>query len=954
MPTVARIYQWDARARHPRWRFFTARHVGSVFPPCLIRAVGAIALVALGILGIASVGRADTQSNAIVNGDLAKGSANSPDKWRTAAWKTGPDFTVYTWKHAQGAPSELEVSSKQPNDAYWAQTVHLGPGWYHFTANVRAEGIPQNSSGANISILEDGITSPHLRGTTDWQTLGFYLKVGDPGADVDLACRLGGFASLNTGKASCRNLQAVKVDAPPASADAAFKYDLDTIRHPLGTPQQSAATSAGGGSVIPIALELLIAVLVIGFVAWRQFPDKFPIAAAIRRAGSSLRRLTPVSAPASSELRPDRRIEIALFLVTFVSFAYFYQASDHGTGARFDLMRSIAERRTLWVDGYCGYNTADIVSVGLTGGSHLYSVKAPGGALTGLPAWILFAEALSPLESRNEALYWALATYLTIVFSTGLLVATMCVVMHRFALFLGAPPGRALGLGLILGFATILFPYATEMTGEPIAAVCAFIAFYILATDRLSPDPLRLLVAGLLAGWAVLCDFPAILIAGPLSVYALLRLGRRALPFAAGAVSVALLLLIHNKIAFGNPFFLSYQAYKLSANSQFPEQSVGFVGITYPRARLLWKVLVDPERGLFFCNPVLLLAVPALIFFVIQRRYWPEFVISIIAIVGFILFNASFGESIVSWGGGTATGPRQIVAAIPFMVLALAFLPAAWDYIIAPLALASAFVMLMATAVEPHLPYEYHDPLRYFVWPAYLRGDLAYNRSSYFGGPPITGDSVAFNLGKLIGLPGALQLLPLAAIWIGAAEYFLRVLTPENGSRRLSKRIVAAVLIGALFVPPIVGVALTRASLRREHGLLGRYYSGTRPNGFPPHIQRVDKTIDFDSIDELGALPYPSCVVWSGKIVIPITGLYHFSIDVDDAGWLKIDGQTVIDDPGESSRYHDKGGVYLTAGAHPIEAGERNLVGGSSMRLTWQIPGVDQEEVIPDRYLLPH
>ena len=65
--------------------------------------------------------------------------------------------------------------------------------------------------------------------------------------------------------------------------------------------------------------------------------------------------------------------------------------------------------------------------------------------------------------------------------------------------------------------------------------------------------------------------------------------------------------------------------------------------------------------------------------------------VSIIAIVGFVLFNASFGESIVSWGGGTATGPRQIVAAIPFMVLALAFLPAAWDYVIAPLALVSAF-----------------------------------------------------------------------------------------------------------------------------------------------------------------------------------------------------------------------------------------------------------------------
>ena len=74
--------------------------------------------------------------------------------------------------------------------------------------------------------------------------------------------------------------------------------------------------------------------------------------------------------------------------------------------------------------------------------------------------------------------------------------------------------------------------------------------------------------------------------------YALFKLGRRALPFAAGAGGVALILFIHNKIAFGNPFFLSYEAYKLSFNSQFPEQAVGFVGLTYPRLHLLWKILI--------------------------------------------------------------------------------------------------------------------------------------------------------------------------------------------------------------------------------------------------------------------------------------------------------------------------------------------------------------------------
>lgn len=65
----------------------------------------------------------------------------------------------------------------RPQDAYWVQTIRLGPGYYHFIASIRAEEVAENSSGANLSIVEDGIISPRLRGTADWTTVGFYLKV---------------------------------------------------------------------------------------------------------------------------------------------------------------------------------------------------------------------------------------------------------------------------------------------------------------------------------------------------------------------------------------------------------------------------------------------------------------------------------------------------------------------------------------------------------------------------------------------------------------------------------------------------------------------------------------------------------------------------------------------------------------------------------------------------------
>jgi hypothetical protein len=173
-----------------------------------------------------------------------------------------------------------------------------------------------------------------------------------------------------------------------------------------------------------------------------------------------------------------RQIETAVFLIPFITYAYFYQGSDQSIACRFDLMRSMIEKWVLWINDFCGFNTADIITVH----GHIYSVKAPGTSYTALIPWLVFKFVLKPLSAAHEPLYWAFVTYLTTVFTTGLLIAAMCVVMFRFARFLGASQGRAAAVALILGLATIAFPYATELTGESVAAACVFTAFYLLAT----------------------------------------------------------------------------------------------------------------------------------------------------------------------------------------------------------------------------------------------------------------------------------------------------------------------------------------------------------------------------------------------------------------------------------------------------------------------------------------
>jgi dolichyl-phosphate-mannose-protein mannosyltransferase len=144
------------------------------------------------------------------------------------------------------------VQNLRPDDARWMQSLSLKPGWYYASAEIRTENVAANQTGATISIMEDGVSSPDIRGTVAWQQVGFYLKVGQMGADVDVALRVGGYGSLTTGTAYFRNARVIRVDGPPPGATPV--YDLAAIRkasrpQPVGSPVTLIAVFVALGAV---------------------------------------------------------------------------------------------------------------------------------------------------------------------------------------------------------------------------------------------------------------------------------------------------------------------------------------------------------------------------------------------------------------------------------------------------------------------------------------------------------------------------------------------------------------------------------------------------------------------------------------------------------------------------------------------------------------------------------
>jgi hypothetical protein len=203
----------------------------------------------------------------LLNPKFMTGSGNQPDNWRTQAWVDSPSAAAYRWIPPASAAGQgvLEVENLQANDSRWLQTITLAAGWYRFSAEIRTENVPRGRLGATISVMDDGIMSRDTRGTTDWTPVEFYLRVGPHGADIDVALRLGGYGSLNTGRALFRNASVVRVAALPPRAYPAF--DLEQIR--------KAMTPAPTGSPISLVATFLALLTIAGW-GWHEFGREAP------------------------------------------------------------------------------------------------------------------------------------------------------------------------------------------------------------------------------------------------------------------------------------------------------------------------------------------------------------------------------------------------------------------------------------------------------------------------------------------------------------------------------------------------------------------------------------------------------------------------------------------------------------------------------------------------------
>jgi len=179
------------------------------------------------------------------------------------------------------------------------------------------------------------------------------------------------------------------------------------------------------------------------------------------------------------------------------------------------LARAIVDDHTLRIDRY---------AIGLADRSayqgHFYTDKAPGLSLLAVPAYALL-RLLLPHPFFAPSLFFVVRYLLTVVVD-GLPSALFVGLLYPFlATMIGRRRAALLACGYGLG--TMAWALSALLFSHTIAAMFvfgAFILLYPVATGHRPASPWRWAAAGALCGLAVLCEYPAALVAAGVAAYA--------------------------------------------------------------------------------------------------------------------------------------------------------------------------------------------------------------------------------------------------------------------------------------------------------------------------------------------------------------------------------------------------------------------------------------------------
>lgn len=530
--------------------------------------------------------------------------------------------------------------------------------------------------------------------------------------------------------------------------------------------------------------------------------------------------------PARPEAKAPGARAWALPALCAAAYLYAFPHQPHigspNEDVRLYMTAAIVEARTYRLDAIRARwgSTADNDAAQREG--HVYSPKAPGTSLLGVPGYALY---FMVCQGLGRAPDHAVALWVVRVTASALPTLLWLFAFRRRLRSLSDDPLLRGAVFLSVAFASPVYGYGMLFASHAQAAGAAFVAFALLREGR-QIGTMRArdaFVAGLCAAGVTLFEYPGLVTSVALTAYASVCIKPRArlVPFALGALIPVLIMMHFQHCAFGDALT---PGHRMSINPQYnAETRQGFFGASQVSPSAALSLLFDPGFGLFALTPLLVFA-PVGFARAWRRGEAVEVVALLAACVGTVVAIAAMNN----WRGGWTVGARYLCTLVPLLAWAaldgLGGLAHRAPRTTASVALgATAAGLLACGALSVYYPYaapEITRPLSQLVAVFVAHGYAPYN------------------LGNALGLYGTASMVPLLALGVAALVWLARSVP---SGRRVSVVGGACAVMAACLGPALWPVPRSRA-VDEAVALATRAWA---PSGYDRAAllqQRIDRT----------------------------------------------------------------------------------------------------------------
>ena len=377
--------------------------------------------------------------------------------------------------------------------------------------------------------------------------------------------------------------------------------------------------------------------------------------------------------------------EMKIFLVFFVVYAIFIHWNGWNENSRFFLTRSMVDKGSLSIDDFAN-QTSDRLEVN----NHYYSDKDPGASLFASIPYAIYKQASNGkfyssdifflnnsvgfseiYDVLNPSKFILNSMVVTVLFTSVFFSALTLVLIYKITSMFTDDEIVRFAVVLTMGLATTIFTYALVYTDNAIAGFFGLLGFYLLMMKKKGGVDQKKysLLSGLCFGVAAITSIFMVAVSAVALVYLVGFKNKRSrylLLSILGFAAVGSVYLIYNLLIFGNP--IAWHNSYLDKNV-FVYSRMGVRGFLYPNFFIVYRLLLDPYKGILLYYPVILLAMLGL--FLMRKNLKAEAVFILLVFVVDVLLNSTISDQ---FGGGDFFGPKYMTYFVPFVSIPLTVL----------------------------------------------------------------------------------------------------------------------------------------------------------------------------------------------------------------------------------------------------------------------------------------